>query len=385
MKKVKLLSVVLAVLMVLSISLAGCDLLPQITTSTTVTQTEVPPTTSVTTTAANTTTAIQPGWTAPVQATGNGSMFSFADLVAGVRSAVVAVNTEVVSYDFFNRPTTQEGAGSGWIIDSNGIVVTNYHVVEGAHTITVTLDGGRTFPSTAVYFDEITDLAVLKINAQGLPVVAIGDSSRMRVGDPVVAIGNPLGLGISAKPGWVSRVDVALEVSQGQTLYNLIETDAAINPGNSGGALINISSQVIGITSAKISMEGVEGMGYAISINQAMPIIQQLIQKGYVIRPTLGLSGLYTVDSYVLYRYRLGVDKGVFVTAVDAGSPAEKADIRVRDVITAFNNKPVATAAELLQAILATPIGQTVTITYYRGTTATTVTMVTVETTPPIS
>jgi serine protease Do len=385
MKRVKLIAVVLSILLVLSVSLAGCSLLPELFTSTPAVQNEVTPTSPVTTTGTSTTSAIQPGWTAPVQTTGNGSMFSFADLVAGVRSAVVAVNTEVVSYDFFNRATTQEGAGSGWIIDSNGIIVTNYHVVEGAQTITVTLDDGRTFPSTAVYADSVTDLAVVKINAQGLPVVAVGDSSKMRVGDPVVAIGNPLGLGISAKPGWVSRLEVPLEVSQGQTLYNLIETDAAINPGNSGGALINMSSQVIGITSAKISMEGVEGMGYAISINQAMPIIQQLIQKGYVVRPTLGLSGLYTVDSYVVYRYRTGVDTGVFVTAVDAGSPAEKAGIRVRDVITAFNNKPVTTADELLQAILATTIGQTVSLTYYRGTVSATVTAVTVETTPPIS
>jgi serine protease Do len=384
MKKAKFLSVVLGIAIILSLAVVSCDLLPPLGTTAPTATNEVTPTAAVTTTPGATTTAIQPAWTAPVQTTAaSGGLPSFADLVAEVRTTVVAVNTEVVSYDFFNRPTTQQGAGSGWIIDSNGIIVTNNHVVEGAQTITITLDDGRTFPATAVHADALTDLAVVKINAQGLPVTVIGDSSKMRVGDPVVSIGNPLGLGISAKPGWVSRLDVPLEVSAGETLYNLIETDAPINPGNSGGALVNMSSQVIGITSAKISMVGVEGMGYAISINQAMPIIQQLIQKGYVVRPTLGLSGLYTVDSYVLYRYRLGVDTGVFVTNVDSGSPAEKAGIRVRDVITAYNNKAVTTADELQKAILATPVGQTVNITFYRGTAAATVTAVIVETTPP--
>jgi serine protease Do len=325
MKKAKLIPVILAAIMVLSVTLSGCSLLPDIITSTDVITSEAETTTPEAADTGDTTEPIQPRWTAPVQGTVNGSMFSFADLVAEVKASVVAVNTEVVSYDFFNRPVTQEGAGSGWIIDSNGIIVTNYHVIEGAHTITITLDDGRTFPAIASYYDAITDLAVVKIDAQGLPAAAIGDSSKMRIGDPVVAIGNPLGLGISAKPGWVSRLEVQLQVSAGQTLYDLIETDAAINPGNSGGALINMSSQVIGITSAKISMEGVEGMGYAISTNQAMPIIQQLIQKGYVVRPTLGLSGLYSVDSYIVYRYSLGVNRGVFVTGLEVGGPAEKA------------------------------------------------------------
>jgi serine protease Do len=375
MKRINIKLAMVGAILALCLVFGGCVLPPLDGATTT------PPAAPV----ASTTTPepIIPTWTPPPATAVQGSLPSFADLVAQVRKAVVAVNTEVVSYDFFNRPTTQQGAGSGWIIDSNGIIVTNNHVIEGASSITVTLDDGRTFTAQSVHADPFTDLAVLKIDAAGLSTVSIGDASRLRVGDPVVAIGNPLGLGISAKPGWVSRLGVPLQISDTETLYDLIETDAPINPGNSGGALVSMSSQVIGITSAKISMVGVEGMGYAISINQAMPIIQQLIQKGYVVRPTIGLSGLYTVDAYVTLRYRLSVDAGAFVTQVDAGSPAEKAGIKVRDVITAFNDKPVTSADDLIQAVFAAAVGQPVKVTYYRGSAPNTVTMTTVESQPP--
>jgi len=304
-------------------------------------------------------------------------------VVAKVKPSVVAINTEVVTFDIFNRPLTEEGAGSGWIIDPKGYIVTNNHVVEGAQSITVTLNDGRTFAVDQVWADPLTDLAVVTIDAGSLPTAEIGDSSRLRIGDPVLAIGNPLGLGISAKPGWVSRLGVSLEVSSGQTLYNLLETDAPINPGNSGGALVNMSGQVIGITSAKISMVGVEGMGYAIPVNAAMPIINELISKGYVVRPTLGLTTLYNVDPFVVFRYRLAVDQGAFVAGVATGGPADKAGIMPRDVITGFNDKEIATADELIQAIYASQIGQQIRITYWRGSSQSTVNVTTVESAPP--
>jgi serine protease Do len=307
---------------------------------------------------------------------------NFADVVAEVKPSVVAINTEVITYDIFNRPLEQTGAGSGWIIDKEGIIVTNNHVVEGAKAITVTLSDGRTFPAETVRTDPPTDLAIVKINASNLPAASIGDSSKLRICDPVVAIGNPLGLGISAKPGWVSRLGVSLEVSSGQTLYDLIETDAPINPGNSGGALVNMSKQVIGITSAKIAMVGVEGMGYAISINTAMPIIEELIQKGYVVRPWLGVV-LYTADPYVVFRYRLAVDKGAFVTEVASGSPANKAGIKPGDVITEFEGKEITTAEELNQAIHSSQIGQRVKIIYWRGNVQNTTYAILTESPPP--
>ncbi len=158
--------------------------------------------------------------------------------------------------------------------------MTNSHVVEGASSIDVTLDDGRTFPvdPRSVVNDSQNDLAILRINADNLPAAIIGEPSALRVGDWVVAIGNPLGLGISAKEGIVSRLDVSLSV-EGQSLNHFIETSAAINPGNSGGPLVNMRGEVIGITSAKISSVGVEGLGYAISINDAMPAIERLIAQ----------------------------------------------------------------------------------------------------------
>jgi serine protease Do len=197
-----------------------------------------------------------------------------------------------------------------------------------------------------------------------------------------VAIGNPLGLGISAKEGIISRLGVSLEVSSGQTLYDLIETSAAINPGNSGGPLVNMAGEVIGITSAKIADVGVEGMGYAISINTATPIIQELIQKGYVVRPWLGATP-YTVDQYVVFRYRLAVNSGAFVTNITSGSPADKAGINPGDVITGFDDKEITTADELNQAIYSSKIGQTVKITFWRSNSKKTTYATLTESPPP--
>jgi len=313
-----------------------------------------------------TATPIDPDWTPPPPESDTLVLPNFADVVAEVKPSVVAINTEVITYDIFNRPFTEKGAGSGWILDEDGIIVTNSHVVEGAKAITVTLADGRTFPVETVRTDPLTDLAVVTIDAQNLPAANIGDSSKLRICDPVVAIGNPLGLGISAKPGWVSRLGVSLQISSGQTLYDLIETDAPINPGNSGGALVNMSQEVIGITSAKIAMVGVEGMGYAISINQAMPIIKELIQKGYVIYPWLGVV-LHTVDQWLALRYDLAVDKGAFITELVPASPADKAGIELGDVITNFGGEEITTAEELIQAIRSSQIGQRVKITFRRG------------------
>jgi serine protease Do len=202
----------------------------------------------------------------------------FVSVIAEVRPSVVAITTEV-PVRFFGRQFTQEGAGSGWIIDENGLIVTNSHVVEGARKVTVTLEDGRTFPAESVSTDSVADLAVIKINAQDLPALKIGGSSEMQVGEWVVAIGNSLGLGISATKGIVSALGVSISTSPGESLDNLIQTDAAINPGNSGGPLVNLLGQVVGINSVKVSQVGVEGMGYAISIDEAEPIIDGLIKN----------------------------------------------------------------------------------------------------------
>jgi len=201
----------------------------------------------------------------------------FISVVARVRPAVVAITTET-PVRFFGRTFTQAGAGSGWIINPNGVIVTNNHVVEGANTVTVTLEDGRTFPAVSIKTDAAADLAVIKIKASNLPSLQTASSSQLQVGQWVMAIGNALGLGISATKGIVSALNVSISPDTGETLQGLIQTDAAINPGNSGGPMVNLSGQVVGINSAKIAQVGVEGMGYAISINTAMPIIQQLSQ-----------------------------------------------------------------------------------------------------------
>ncbi len=214
---------------------------------------------------------------APRQISALSALPSFADLVDLAQPSVVAVNTQTVVRTRFIQRTLQ-GAGSGWIIDESGIIVTNNHVVEGATSVSVELSDGRTYIPVSINTDPSTDLAILKINAGKLPALKVGDSSKLRAGDWVVAVGNALGLGIGVKNGIVSRVKVNVQISQTETYTNLIETNAAINPGNSGGPLLNLAGEVIGITSLKLSTAGVEGMGYAININDAIPVIQILSQ-----------------------------------------------------------------------------------------------------------
>jgi len=349
----------------------GCQLLPDI---------DISPTPTPSPTPTSTPSPIDPGWTLPPIENNAPSLPSIADVVAKVKPSVVAINTEVVTLDIFNRPFTQEGAGSGWIIDENGLIVTNNHVVEGAESVTVTLSDGKTFPVETIRTDPLSDLAIVEIDARNLPAASIGDPSQLRVGDWLVAIGNPLGLGISAKEGIVSRLGVSVSVS-GQTLGNLIETSAAINPGNSGGPLVNMKGEVIGITSVKIATIGVEGMGYAISTETAMPIIEELIQTGYIVRPWLGVV-LRSVDEYVILRYELAVDKGAFITEVAPGSPADEAGLEAKDVIVSLGDKEIATAQELVKAIHSSEIGQKVEITFWRGDTKNT-TYVTLGERPP--
>ena len=329
---------------------------------------------------------INPNWVPPPTPTANLTIVlpSIADVVAEVKPSVVAITTEVVTFDFFNRPFTQQGAGSGWILDENGIIVTNNHVVKGASSITVTLDDGRTLSvdTSSVFTDSLNDLAILKVDAQNLPALKIGDSSKLRTGDWVVAIGNALGQGIRATEGIVSRQEVSIPVSQAQTLYDLIETSAAINPGNSGGPLVNLSGEVIGITSAKIATIGVEGMGYAISTETAIPIIEELIKNGYVVRPWLGVI-LYTVDEFAVMRYELAVEEGVLLTLVAEGSPAGKAGLEVGDVIVSFGGEKIATAEEMIQLIHSSQIGQELEITFWRGDTENTTVVILSESPPP--
>ena len=346
-----------------------------------VTQTSDSPTDTVNSTQ---TTPINDSWTPSATSGTVTQLPSIADVVALVKPSVVAINTEVTAYDFFNQPYTQQGAGSGWVIDSNGIIVTNNHVVEGANSITVTTASGETYNADAdsVFTDPLNDLAIIKINATNLPALKRGVAANLRVGDWVIAIGNALGQGIRATEGIVSRQDVSLQVDTNQTLYDLIETSAAINPGNSGGPLVNLAGEVIGITNAKIASLGVESMGYAISIDTATPIIEQLVNKGYVTRPYLGV-GLYTVDQLAIAQLDLKVEKGVLVTRVIADSPADKAGFKKWDVIVSIGGEDVTNVEELTKVLLAATIGQPLEIKYWRGDTEYTTTVTPVESPRP--
>jgi serine protease Do len=331
-----------------------------------------------------TATAINPTWAPPTSSNLGQELPDIADVVALVKPAVVAINTETVAYDLFSRPYTEQGAGSGWIIDANGIIVTNNHVVEGASTVTVTTWDGTTYDADVnlIATDPLNDIAIIKIDAQNLPTVKIGDSSQMRVGDWVIAMGNALGQGIRASEGIISLTDVSIQIEQGQTLYDLIETTAAINPGNSGGPLVNLAGEVIGITNAKIADVGIEGMGYAISINTAAPIIQERVNKGYVTRPWLGV-GLYTVDELAIQQLHLSVDKGVLITEVVADSPADKAGLKQWDVIVSIGGQDVTTVEELTKILHASTIGQPLEIKYWRGNKEYTTTAVPIESPRP--
>jgi serine protease Do len=201
------------------------------------------------------------------------NMPSFADLVSVVEPSVVQIDISA-NVTSFHGTVQEEGAGSGWILDADGTIVTNYHVIEGATTITVTTSDGRKFPAQVINSDPATDVALIKINATQLQAVKIGDASKLRSGDWVLAVGNPLGQGIIVTQGIVSRVGVSVPISATQTYNDLIETTAPINPGNSGGPLVNMAGEVVGITT--LGVTGVQGMGYAISMVNALPVIQKL-------------------------------------------------------------------------------------------------------------
>jgi len=373
MKRVNIKYLVVSLTLILTLTLSGgCFLLPNVETS--------PPPTAP---PHETSTPIDPGWILSPPESQAAFLPSIADVVAEVKPSVVAINIEILTQDLFGS-FTQEGAGSGWIARDDGIIVTNNHVVEGAKSISVTLDDGRIFSvdMETVATDPLTDLAVLKIDAENLPSAIMGDSSELRVGDWVVAIGNSLGLGISATHGIVSREDVSLEVSSAQTLHGLIQTNAAINPGNSGGPLVNLAGEVVGITSAKISASGVEGMGYAISIQGAGPIIQELVNIGYVVRPWLGI-GAQTVNQSMVYWYDLAVDKGALITYVGTGSPADIAGIKAGDVMINMNGKEISNVQELTQAIHSSQIGGKTEIIFWRGDTRNTTYATLTESLPP--
>ena len=261
-------------------------------------------------------------------------------------------------------------SGTGIIMSSNGYVITNHHVISGALVISVLTNDNREFEAALVGSDEMSDLAVLKIDARGLQAAEFGDSAKLRVGDSVVAIGDPLGVQLrgTMTNGIISAINRDLTV--GDRTMTLIQTNAALNNGNSGGPLINCYGQVIGINTVKMSSyyaatASVEGLGFAIPISVAKPIIDELIENGYVAgRPAIGISG-DSLPTYYRAYYRL--PDGVYVTSVNDGSDAKAKGIREGDIVTAINGKSISSIDDLNTIKNQYAAGDEVTLTIYRS------------------
>ncbi len=283
-------------------------------------------------------------------------------------SAVVGVNNKVKGQFSFgggqSNSGSQEqlqGTGSGVIISQDGYIVTNNHVVNGADDVTVTLSTGEEVPAKVVGADAQSDLAVLKIEKTGLNSIKFGDSDSLKVGEPVVAIGNPMGedLAGTVTHGIISGKNRVIEID-GYT-FKVLQTDAAINPGNSGGALVNAKGELIGINNAKSS--AAEGIGFAIPINVAKPIIEQLIQNGGISRPMLGVSTIDITQEYSSF-YQIPV--GVGINGLANNGPADKAGIRKGDIIVEFDNKAVKTLQDIRDILNTHKVGDTVPVKVYR-------------------
>ena len=284
-----------------------------------------------------------------------------------VSPSVVSIQSTVHGYTYFNIPTTGQSTGSGIIISSDGYIITNNHVVENSSDISVTLNNGEKHEAKLIGTDPDTDLAVIKVDAVDLPAATLGDSDALMVGERAIAIGNPISTDLAGTvtQGIISALDRSITV-EGVT-YHLIQIDAAINAGNSGGALVNQYGQVIGINSVKIATEGVEGLGFAIPINDAKPVIEDLMDYGYVKgRPLIGLS-LRELNPDLARYNNLLVEEGLYVTEVTEGSAAEAAGIQRGDIVLACEGTKVTTVAELNELRDQHKAGDTITLTINRA------------------
>ena len=284
------------------------------------------------------------------------------EIYAANVNSTVGITTSVTT-NYWGYQTTAAASGSGFIITANGYIVTNYHVVEDGSNIKVTTYDNTVYEAELVGYDESNDLAVLKVDADNLTPVVLGDSDNMSVGDNVIAIGNPLGeLTFSLTKGVVSALNRKVTINK--TAMNLIQTDCAINSGNSGGALFNSYGEVIGITNAKYSGSGssssasIDNVGFAIPINNVLDIIKAIIEDGYIMKPYIGING-YDLGS----RYRI---TGVVVDSVEEDSPAEDAGLQKNDVITAVNGTDISGLSDFRNAIAGCEEGDVITLTVYR-------------------
>ena len=311
----------------------------------------------------------RPATTVSINKVDGKTEMSDAEVYAATVNSVVSIRTSATSgTNFFGQAVETASAGSGFVLTADGYIVTNYHVVKDADTVTVTMYNGDEYNALYVGGDEDYDIAVIKVEATGLPAVTLGDSSTLNVGDHVLAIGNPLGeLTFSMSGGMVSSVNRTINVDG--TPFNMIQTDASINPGNSGGPLMNSYGEVVGIVSAKYSSysdESVEGLGFAIPINDVYAMIEDIMTNGYVTnKPYLGIFG-GSMTEQMAAQYRYDISEGVFVYSVEEGSAAEKAGLQMGDVITKVDDTDISTMEDLTAVKKQYSAGDTVTFTVYR-------------------
>ena len=303
-----------------------------------------------------------------VQKVDGKTLMSPAEIYASTVNSVVSINSSAMSTNIFGQRVETASSGSGFVITADGYIVTNYHVVKGASSISVTMYNGDTYKAALVGGDSDYDLAVLKVEGKELPVVTLGDSAKVNVGDTVLAIGNPLGeLTFSQSQGSVSSANRAINVDG--TPFNMIQVDASINPGNSGGPLMNLYGEVVGIVSAKYSSYAdtvVEGVGFAIPISDVQAIITDIMENGQVTgKPYLGISA-GTMTEQMAAQYQLDITQGVFVYSVEKGGAGARAGLRLGDVITKVDDKTITSMDDLSAAKKAYKAGDTATITYYR-------------------
>ena len=283
--------------------------------------------------------------------------------------SVVGITTTTISTNNrFAIPTESEGVGTGIIVDANGYILTNSHVISDgqANTVNVLFNDGTTSPGKVVWYDSQLDMAIVKVNKTGLTPAELGNSDDVTTGDIAVAIGNPLGLDLqrSVTQGIISGLDRTIETEQA-TMTGLIQTDASINSGNSGGPLLNQNGQVIGINTAKASQG--EGLGFAIPINTAKPIVESVIKNGNFEKVTLGIKGTDASTYESVTNQNLGVDKGVYVAEVIDGSTAQNAGIKAGDVIVKIGDTELTGMSDLTKSLYTYSKGDTAKLIVYRN------------------
>ena len=304
-------------------------------------------------------------------ASSSGSSLTTEQVADLVSPSVVVITTEQVVYSqwsWYGQNQVESGAGSGVIISSDGYILTCAHVVDGASTITVTI-GDKDYTATLVGEDTTSDIAVIKIDADGLTPATVGNSDSLKVGQSVMAVGNPLGeLGGTVTGGMISALNrsVTIQGSGSVNTMSLIQMDASVSPGNSGGGLFNMNGELVGIVNAKSSSSDAEGLGFAIPINDAIKVAQELLENGYVTgRPYLGITYLAVTDAQTASQ--LGVNAyGVYVVEVVKGGPAEKAGLQAGDRIVSVDGTEIASKDDLGTLMQKHAAGDTLSITIAR-------------------